>query len=163
MAEPSMAPSDIMDDIDQEPVEVDEIRETVEAITKCRSSIERLQVESIEARRNTDSDTLSLLLMRIARANSTLGKHGAFANYIARNADRSARRYRGERVIELSKSMAVNKAEPQAEAESKHLFQVASDAQLTADEATDLCYRTDTFLKMAQSNLSLIKDDIHRG
>lgn len=125
--------------------------------------IKALQDEATVASENGNDEGLSTALMQLARMNSGLGRQGAYAQYIARNADRAARRYRAKRTLELAATMAVNKSTLQAELDSEEQFKVASDAQLVADEADDLTYRTDTFLKMGQSRLSLIKGDKQRG
>lgn len=160
-----MAPDNTIADLDRddEPVEVDEEQATVRNIETLENKVKKLQGEAVEASERGDPETLSTLLLRLARCNSALGRQAAYANYLARNADRAARRYRGERVLHHSQSMAVNKAEPNAELDAKDLFSTASEVLLLAEQASDLCFRTDTFLKMAQSRLSLIKGDAARG
>ena len=138
------------------------LEEVVADIDMLSKKIATKQGEIVEAAK-ANPETLSISLLQLARYNSALGKHAAYAKYIARNTDRAARRFRAETTLTLSKTQAVNKAELQSEIDSAKLFRVASDAQLIADEADDLTYRTDTFLKMAQSRLSLIKGDIQRG
>lgn len=130
-----------------------------------------LSIENLSNKINKEMDTatvaseqgndegLSSSLMRLARLNMGLGRLGAYAKFIARNADRAARRRRAELTLSHSQSMAVNKSQLQAELDVKGDFEVASNAELLADEADDLTYRTDTFLKMAQSRLSLLKSD----
>lgn len=162
-AEPSMAPSDIIEDIDEEPPEVDETSATASAISKLGDLVKYYQEQVVAASDRGDPEGLSMAMLRLARINSALGKHAAYAMYIARNADRAARRHRAAQTLGYSKGQAVNKSELQAELDSKKEFQIASDAQLIADEASDLCFRTDTFLKMAQSRLSLIKGDAARS
>jgi hypothetical protein len=136
--------------------------DVVADIETLSKKIASTQGEAVTAAQG-DPESLSLTILRIARYNSALGKHAAHAKYIARNADRAARRFRAEQTLNLSKTQAVNKSELQAELDSADQFRTASDAQLIADEADDLTYRTDTFLKMAQSRLSLIKGDVKRG
>jgi hypothetical protein len=138
------------------------LEDVVADIETLSEKIKNKQEEITTAARD-DPETLSISLIQLARYNSALGKHAAYAKYIARNADRAARRHRAERTLEYSASLAVNKSELKAEIESAELFKVASDAQLIADESDDLTYRTDTYLKMAQSRLSLVKGDIKRG
>lgn len=148
---------------DEQPADYNDEDIMLQNIEKLSDKIESLQKAAIAASERGDPDTLSMLLMRIAYVNSALGKHGAKAQYIARNADRAARRHRANKTLGYAQGMAVNKSELQAELDSEKQFMTASEAQLIADEASDLCYRTDTFLKMSQSRLSLIKNDAIRG
>jgi hypothetical protein len=138
------------------------IEETLTYIEKITKNIKVQQNQMTEDAQD-NPEGLSLGLLELGRLNSSLGRHAAYAEYIARNADRAARRFRADRTLELAKSMAVNKAEKQAELDSEEVFSAASYAQLVADQAKDLSYRTDSFAKFAQSRLSLIKSDISRG
>lgn len=140
-----------MNDIDPDKIE--------ENIRKLENKIKDLQGECVLASERSNDEGLSKHLMNLARTNSALGKYAALANYIARNADRAARRGRAEKTLGYAEKEAVNKSELKAEVDSKDAFLTASDAQLLADQASDLCFRTDTFLKMAQSRLSLMKGD----
>lgn len=135
------------------------LEEVVKDIDFLSKKTKELQDEATTASERGNDEGLSTALMRLARNNSALGRQAAYAKYIARNADRAARRFRAQRTLELAATTAVNKSQMQAEIDSEAQFKVASDAQLVADEADDLTYRTDTFLKMAQSRLSLIKAD----
>lgn len=137
--------------------------EVEQNIEQLMEKVKALQAVAVKASDNGDPETLSKTLLQLARINSALGKNGAYAQYIARNTDRAARRTRAQSTLDYAKGQAVNKSELQAELDSKEDFQLASDAQLIADQASDLCFRTDTFLKMAQSRLSLIKGDIRNG
>lgn len=139
---------------------LDEVQQNIETLTE---KVKTLQATCVQASDRGDPETLSKTLLQLARINSALGKNGAFAQYIARNTDRAARRTRAQSTLDYARGQAVNKSELQAELDSKQDFQLASDAQLIADQASDLCFRTDTFLKMAQSRLSLIKGDIRNG
>lgn len=138
------------------------IEDVVKKIDLITPQIEKLQGEMTQAAKG-DPENLSLGLMRLARLNSALGKHAATAQWVARDGDRAARRFRADKTLEYAKTVAVNKAEKQAELDSEELFSACSRAQWVADQANDLTYRTDTFLKMAQSRLSLIKTDIRNG
>jgi hypothetical protein len=110
-----------------------------------------------------DVETMTKSMIRLARANSALGKLGAYAKYIARNSERAYKAYRSERTLDLAKTMAVNRAELQAFIDSKEKFEIFSECQLLADEASDLSFRTDTFLEQARTRSSLIKGDVNRG
>lgn len=169
-------PADVnLDEADIDPPEMEEpeeeavgdterpIENVVNDIRKLEERVKHYQGEAVLASERGDDETLSTTLMRLARVNSALGKHAAYVNYIARNADRAARRHRATITLDEAKSQAVNKSELKAEIASKEEFANASYAQLIADQASDLCFRTDTFLKMAQSRLSLIKGDKHRA
>lgn len=132
-------------------------------IANLTNQVKNLQEEVVEASSRGDDETVSTNLLRLARVNAALGRQAAYAKYIARNAERAAKRRRAEITLELSKSQAVNKSEKEAEIAVAEDFLVASQAQLLADESDDLTYRTDTFLKMGQSRLSLLKADKHNG
>lgn len=132
-------------------------------IANLTNQVKNLQEEVVEASSRGDDETVSTNLLRLARVNAALGRQAAYAKYIARNAERAAKRRRAEITLELSKSQAVNKSEKEAEIAVAKDFLVASQAQLLADESDDLTYRTDTFLKMGQSRLSLLKADKHNG
>lgn len=164
----SMATSDIIDDIgeesDAEPMEVDEAEQTTKAIDTLETKIKGLQGDIVTASERGDPETLSTLLLRLGRVNSALGRQAAYAKYLARNADRAYRMEREQGKLSLIRGgMAIGKAESQAYVDSGHLVNIYSEVQLLADQADDLCFRTDTFLKMAQSRLSLIKGDAVRG
>lgn len=137
-------------------------QEVVKSIDDVSLMIKNLQDEMEEDAKD-NPEGLSLKLLRLGRLNSALGRQAAYADYLARNADRAARRSRADHILKLSKEMAVNKAERQAEIDSEDVFSSASEAQLIADQAKDLSYRTDSFGKWSQSRLSLIKNDITRG
>lgn len=139
------------------------LEDVVKDIEFFSQHIKTLQEEATTASEQGNDEGLSTSLMRLARMNAGLGRQAAYAKYIARNSDRAARRYRAGRTLELATSMAVNKSQLQAELDSEEQFKVASDAQLVADEADDLTYRTDTFMKLGQSRLSLIKQDKYSG
>ncbi len=146
------------------------LEEVAADIEKLTQTIERLQAKITLASEGNpkagipaDLETMTQSMVRLARANSALGKLGAYAKYIARNSERAYRAYRSEKTLELSKTMAVNRAEPQAYIDSKQQFDIYSECQLLADEASDLCFRTDTFLDQARTRSSLIKGDIARG
>ncbi|HET8708965.1 MAG TPA: hypothetical protein VFL85_01650 [Candidatus Saccharimonadales bacterium] len=150
-------------DFDEKVPEIDDTELTQRQIDTLTEQVKRYQDEITVASQNSDPETLSNGLLKLARINSALGRQAAYAKYLARNADRSARRFRAKQTLDYSKSAAVNKSELQAELDAKTGFRVASEAQLIADQADDLCFRTDTFLKLAQSRLSLIKNDAKRA
>lgn len=148
---------------DVDPPELDDASETENNINILEGKVKDLQGKAVLASDRGDPETLSKTLLQLARINSALGKNAAYAQYIARNTDRSARRFRASTTLELAVKQAVNKSELQAELDAKDQFTLASEMLLLAERASDLCYRTDTFLKMAQSRLSLIKGDIRNG
>lgn len=150
------------DDFDQPDQEVDE-NELTATLTTLMNRANQMMSTIDKASKENDPETASVVLVELARANSILAKKSAYAKYIARNADRAARRFRGNTTIELSKTMAVNKAEPMAEEKAKDLFKVASEAQLAADEAVDFGFRVDTFLDMARTRIALIREDVKRA
>ena len=135
---------------------LDEVSKDIEDLTV---KAKKLTDEATVASEKNNDEGLSMALMKLARVNLGLGRLGAYAKYIARNADRAARRKRAQLTLEYSKTTAVNKATMQAELDVEDDFTVASDAQLVADEVSDLTFRTSEFLDMARSRLSLIKTD----
>lgn len=139
-------------------------------IVKLTELIQKLQGEVTVASEGDsrtgippDVEGMTKKMLRLARANSALGKLGAYAKYIARNSERAYKASRAQKTLDYAKDMAVNKAEHQAFVESKEQFEIYSEAQLLADEASDLSFRTDTFLEQARTRSSLIKGDIKRG
>lgn len=151
-------------DVEEAEALVDErAEETEKNIEILEDKVKKLQGEAVIASDRGDAETLSKTLLQLARINSALGKNAAYAQYIARNTDRAARRSRAANTLDLAKKQAVNKSELQAELDAKEHFTLASEMLLLAERASDLCFRTDTFLKMAQSRLSLIKGDIRNA
>lgn len=164
MQDPSMAPSDIIDDIDEEPKEVNEVEETVNAINRLTDLIKHYQGEVITASGNNDPENLSQAILKLGRLNSALGRHAAFAKYIARNAEHAYKAARDQKKLAAMESgESGTKAETRRYTQTGMEHEAWSEAQLIADQADDLCFRTDTFLKMSQSRLSLIKGDAARG
>lgn len=152
------------EEVDKAPSEDLTIDETIQNIDQLSQKVKEYQAAAVQASDRGDPENLSKTLLRLARVNSALGKNAAYAMYLARNADRAARRFRADKTLEyVGTKMAVNRAELKAELDSKDKFSNASECQLIADQASDMCFRTDTFLKMAQSRLSLIKGDIKNG
>lgn len=130
-------------------------------IDELEKLVKKYQSNAVAAKERGDAETLSNTLIRLARVNSALGSKAAYAKYIARNAERVYRRDREHSKLQhISGGMAIGKAESQGFVDADHTFKVYSDVQLLADKADDLAYRTDTFMKMSQSGLSLIKNDI---
>lgn len=147
--------------------EVREIEETYSEIDEQIKELEKLiknyQAEAVKAKESGNPEKLSNTLMRLGRVNSALGNKAAYAKYIARNAERAYRRTRESiKLEEISKKQAIGKAESMGyvDRRTETVYKLYSNVQLLADQADDLCYRTDTFLKMSQSGLSLIKNDI---
>jgi len=150
--------------VDKAPSDDLTLEEVVQNIDQLESKVKQYQAVAVKASDNGDPEGLSRTILKLARVNSALGKNAAYAMYLARNADRAARRFRADKTLEyVASKLAVNRAELKAELDAKEQFKNASECQLIADQASDLCFRTDTFLKMAQSRLSLIKGDIKNG
>lgn len=157
-----------IDPFDEEELAIQEIerdyKNTEDQIEQLEVKIKTYQAQAMQAKERGDSETLSNTLVRLARVNSALGSKSAYALYIARNSDRAYRRIR-ERVKlnKINEKNAIGKAESMAYLDSQveAAFKLWSSVQLLADTANDMSYRTDTFLKMAQSGLSLIKNDIN--
>lgn len=102
----------------------------------------------------------------MSRVNSALGGKAAYAAYVARNAERAYRRVREQKKLDaIAEKNAIGKADSMAYVDTsvEEAFTLWSSVQLLADTASDMSYRTDTFLKMSQSGLSLIKNDINGG
>lgn len=133
-----------------------------EQLEKLQELVKKYQSEAVQAKEKGDPETLSNCLIRLARINSALGSKAAFAKYVARNAERVYRRDREHsKLRHIEMGMAIGKAESQGFVDADKSFKIYTDVQLLADTADDLAYRTDTFMKMSQSGLSLIKKDLH--
>ena len=147
------------------------------AIEKLKVSIQKKTDEAETASLQANDENLSISLQSLARLNSALGKRAAMAKHIARLAGRVVEKLkeqkdarRSELTLQYSETQAVNKSEHKAKVEVMGLvpeideaFKISSLAKLLADEADDLTYRTDSFLKMGQSRLSLLKGDKQNG
>jgi len=146
-------------------------------IINLKSQIREKVDEATIASEQGNDEGLSKALNSLARINSGLGQKAAMAKYVSRLAARALEKLkeekktkRSEKTLEYSKTQAVGKSEHQARVDTAHMeteidefFKTSNLAMLLADEADDLTYRTDTFLKMGQSRLSLLKGDKHRG
>lgn len=144
----------------------EEFASTDEQIIALQKKIKNYQTTAMQAKERGDGETLSNTLVRLARVNTALGSRAAYAKYIARNAERVYRRTReAVKLKKINNGAAIGKAESMAYTakDVEQAFQTYSSVQLLADDADDMAYRTDTFLKMAQSGLSLIKHDINDG
>lgn len=156
-------------------MDVDKVAEDIE---KLKSRVKQYQDAAEIASRGSNDEQLSLSLQSLARVNSALGQRAAYAKYVARNAQRVVDSLKDERdakrselTLQYSETLAVGKSEHKAkvkvfdEYSSKidKAFMVYNEARLLADQADDLTYRTDTYCKLAQSRLSLLKADKQRG
>jgi len=155
----------IVDPADQSEMEVSQIESEYQSIEsqidELQKRIKKYQSNAIGYKENGNPEMLSNTLIRLARVNSALGSKAAFAKYVARNADRAYRRCREQSKLDyIDTGMAIGKAESKGYLAAGDVFKIYSDSQLLADTAEDMAYRTDTFLKMSQSGLSLIKQDI---
>lgn len=138
--------------------------ETDDQLAALNELVKKYQSNAVGAKERGDAETLSNTLIRLARVNSALGGKAAYAMYIARNAERVYRRVReGKKLQAITEKNAIGKADSMAyvDAEVEKAFKLYTEVQLLADKASDMSYRTDTFLKMSQSGLSLIKNDIN--
>lgn len=156
-----------LDPFDQGELMVQEIERnytsTDEQLQELDKLVKSYQSTALAAKERGDAETLSNTLIRLSRVNSALGGKAAYALYIARNAERCYRRVREQKKLDaINEKNAIGKADSMAyvDDEVEKAFMLYSNVQLLADTASDMSYRTDTFLKMAQSGLSLIKNDI---
>ena len=145
-----------------------------EPIDKLMVLVRTKQDAAENASINNDDETLSLTLTALAMVNTSLGKRGAWASYIARNAEQVVKVLkeqkdirRSELTLEYSNTGPVGKAEHQAKVDAykefnqqiNEAFKAWSDAKQVADEVESLGYRVDSYLKMCQSRLSLMKSE----
>lgn len=159
--------SDTLDPFSQGELEVQKIEReyetTHEQIEELEKKIKEYQSKILFAKEKGDPENLSNNLIRLARVNSALEGKASYAKYIARNADRAYRRLREQvKLDKISGGSPIGKAESEAYIDNKvdTAFKIFSEVQLMADNAEGLGFRTDTFMKMAQSGLSLIKNDV---
>ena len=145
-----------------------------ESIEKLIALVRAKQDVAEKASSNNDDETLSLTLTALAIVNTSLSKRGSWANYIARNSDQAFKALKeeakirvSELTLEYSKDQPVGRSEHQAKVDAfrefkdrtDKSFKIWSDAQQIADEIESLGYRVDSYLKMCQSRLSLMKAD----
>lgn len=152
-------------------LDLNKVQENIESL---RGLIWQKQIEAQTASDDSNDETLSITLIIIARHNSGLGQNAATAKAIARNMkrayeslkeDREVRR--AELTLKYSENGPVGKAEAKAKVDAAEefkplinkAFEVYNEVQLIADQADDMTFRTDTFLKMSQTRVSLIKAD----
>lgn len=154
------------------------LEELAETIEKLKAKAKKFIDAAESASQSNNDENLSLALQSLARVNSALGQKAAYAKYIARNAQRVVDSIkedkdatRSELTLMFAENQAVGKSEHQAKVQVhadfsnkiNEAFSAYSEAKLLADEADDLTYRTDTYCKMCQSRLSLMKADKVRG
>jgi hypothetical protein len=154
-----------MGELDVEKIE-QKYAEIDDQLIALNELVKKYQSEALGAKERGDAETLSNTLVRLARVNAALGGKASYAMYVARNAERVYRRTREQTKLDaIAEKNAIGKADSMAyvDDEVEKTFKLYSDTQLLADKASDMSYRTDTFLKMAQSGLSLIKQDINGG
>jgi len=145
-----------------------------ESIDKLMVLVRTKQDAAENASINNDDETLSLTLTALAIVNTSLGKRGAWASYIARNAEQVVKVLKeeakiriSELTLEYSQTQPVGRSEHQAKVDAykeykdkiKESFDAWSDAKQVADEVESLGYRVDSYLKMCQSRLSLMKSE----
>lgn len=147
---------------------------TEENIEKLRTRIQKLGAEAEKASNDSNDETLSITLLSLARANSGLGQNAAVAKAIARDMKRVYDQLREDekiRVSELtlrySESGPVGKSEHQAKIDAskefkpliRDAFVLYNEVQLIATRADDLTFRTDTYIRLGQTRVSLLKSD----
>lgn len=153
-------------------LDLSQVQKDIEEITQ---KIWKKQTEASAASENSNDETLSILLTTLARYNSSLGRNAATAKAIARDMKRVYENIKEDQKVKVSeltleyinKGGPVGKSEHQAKVDAakefkpliNQAFKVYNDVQLIADQADDLTYRTDTYLKMGQTRVSLIKAD----
>ena len=152
-------------------LDLNKVQEDIENLTQ---NIWKKQTEASAASENSNDETLSILITTIAMYNSSLGRNAAIAKAIARDMKRAYESLKEDKetrravlTLEYSQDGPVGKAEARAKVEAAEefkplisdAFKVYNEVQLIADQADDLTYRTDTFLKMSQTRVSLIKAD----
>ena len=154
---------------------VDELSESIEKLMIiARDKQDKAELAS----KNNDDETLSLTLTALAMVNTSLGKRGAWATYIARNAEQVVKSLKeeskirvSELTLEYSLASPVGRSEHQAKVDThkeykdkiNEAFKAWSDAQQVADEVESLGYRLDSYLKLCQSRLSLMKSEKRNG
>lgn len=122
------------------------------------------QAICIKAAQNEDIETLSLTLMKLANTNSRLGRKGKLAMWVARTAEQAYKAAREQYKLDaIDAKKTASYGDTQRYIKSTPDHKVWADALLVAEQAEDLAYRTSDFMKYAQSRLSLMKVDIHRG
>ena len=139
-------------------------KETEDQLKQLDKLVKKYQSLALAAKERGDAETLSNTLIRLARVNSALGGKAAYAMYIARNSERAYRRARENvKLAAINEKNAIGKADSMAyvDQDVESAFRIYSEVQLLADTASDMSYRVDTFIKMGQSGLSLIKNDIN--
>jgi len=152
-------------------LDLNKVQENIESL---KGKIWTGQTEATEASDNSNDETLSVTLLSIARNNSALGQNAATAKAIARDMKRVVDDLKKEREVLIarltllySQDNPVGKSEARAKVEAakeykpliNDAFELYNSTQLIADQADDLTFRTDTFLRMGQTRVSLIKSD----
>ena len=152
-----------------------DLNKTQENIESLKGKIWEKQTEATLASDNSNDETLSVVLLEIARHNSALGQNAATAKAIARDMKRVVDDLKKERDIKVSQLTLdlVNSGSPVGKAEHRakvsahkefkplidNAFSIYNKVQLIADQADDLSFRTDTFTKLGQTRVSLLKAD----
>lgn len=138
-------------------------KEIDDQLKELEKLVNKYQSTAVAAKERGDAETLSNTLVRLARVNCALGTKAKYALYVSLNAKRAHLRvYQITKLNLIAQKNPIGKAEAMADIDQnvESVFKIYLDAKLLADTFDDLSYRTDTFLKMAQSGLSLIKNDI---
>lgn len=140
------------------------MEEVVSKIKSYETKILKCQEIISDASKNSDPETISDTLVKLARLNSGIGREAAHVAYLARNAEQAYKREREDKKLSyIFKGWPIGKAESQAFVDANVSHEIFSETKLIADQASDLSYRTDTFMRMAQSRLSLISKELNRN
>lgn len=149
---------------------VEEYESVSEELLKLHSMVKDLTHQAVVASgdakegRVADPETLRNVLLRLARVNSSLGKKAAKAKWVARWAEHAYKAAREQyKVDAIESGKTASYGDTQRYIKSTEEHKIWNDAQWLADESEDLRFTTDTFLKLGQSNLSIIRGDITRG
>lgn len=141
-----------------------EATQVVEDIKNLTERVKALQDKCTVASNSGDPETLSMGLMELARVNSSLGRRGKYAMYIARTAEHAYKAAREQyKVDAINEGKSATFGDTQRYIHSTPDHKIWNEALLIAEQAEDLAYRTGDFMKYAQSRLSLIKADIANG
>lgn len=141
-----------------------EVEQVEKDINNLTDRVKELHDICTKASNGGDPETLSVNLLELARVNSGLGRRGKYAMYIARNAEHAYKAAREQyKVDAINAGKSATYGDTQRYIRSTDDHRVYSEALLIGEQAGDLAYRTDTFLDLARSRLSLIGKDIRNG
>lgn len=141
-----------------------ELEDVVADIEKLEERVKYYQGSIDTASKNGDIETLSVDCVHLARVNSALAKHSKYVMYLARNAEHAYKAAREQYKIDaINDGKSATYGDTQRYIKSTQEHQIWSSALRIGEEAGELAFRTDTFLKMAQSRGSILREDSKRG